>query len=224
MGHKVNPKSFRLQLNKNWQSKWFSTKDFAEKLTSDIEIRKALSRRFTKTAGVSLVEIVRDQDSIKVIIHTSKPGILIGRSGQGINELKLYLIKNCPSLRDPKTGLAKIKIDLEVVEVKTPDLSADIVAQNVAYQIEKRLPYKRAAKQAINKTMEAKAKGIKIAVSGRLGGAEIARRDHYGSGTVPLGRLRADIDYAQVDALTTYGIIGVKVWIYKGDKIATDES
>ena len=222
MGHKVNPKSFRLQITKNWQSKWFSTRDFAKKLTSDIEIRKALAKRFSKISGVSSVEIVRDQDSIKVIIATSKPGILIGRSGQGINDLKLYLVKSCPSLRNPNTGMANTKIDLEIVEVKNPELSAEIVAQNIAYQIEKRLPYKRAAKQAIKKTMEAKAKGVKVALAGRLGGAEIARREHYGAGSVPLGRLRADIDFAQVDALTTYGMIGVKVWIYKGDRIAEE--
>lgn len=222
MGHKVNPKSFRLQINKNWQSKWFATRDFAKKLTSDIEIRKALAKRFSKISGVASVEIIRDQDSIKVVIATSKPGILIGRSGQGINDLKLYLVKSCPSLRNSNTGMANTKIDLEIVEIKNPDLSAEIVAQNIAYQIEKRLPYKRAAKQAIKKTMEAKAKGVKVALAGRLGGAEIARREHYGAGSVPLGRLRADIDFAQVDALTTYGMIGVKVWIYKGDQIAEE--
>jgi len=222
MGHKVNPKSFRLQINKNWQSKWFSTHEFAKKLTSDIEIRKALAKRFSKISGVSSIEIIRDQDSIKIVIYTSKPGILIGRSGQGITDLKIYLVKSCPSLRDAKTGLVSTKIDMDIVEIKTPNLSAEIVAQNVAYQIEKRLPYKRAVKQAISKTMEAKAKGIKIAIGGRLGGAEIARREHYGAGSVPLGRLRADIDFAQVDALTTYGTIGVKVWIYKGDVIATE--
>jgi len=222
MGHKVNPKSFRLQINKNWQSKWFATRDFAKKLTSDIEIRKALAKRFSKISGVSSVEIIRDQDSIKVVISTSKPGILIGRSGQGINDLKLYLVKSCPSLRNSNTGMANTKIDLEIVEIKNPDLSAEIVAQNIAYQIEKRLPYKRAAKQAIKKTMEAKAKGVKVALAGRLGGAEIARREHYGAGSVPLGRLRADIDFAQVDALTTYGMIGVKVWVYKGDRIAEE--
>ncbi len=219
MGHKVNPVSFRLQLNKDWQSKWFGKRDFAQNLGEDIEIRKILAKRFGKTAGVAKVEIVRSQDTIKVIIHTSKPGILIGRSGQGINDLKLYLIRNSAKLRNPKTGLAAKKIEIEIMEIKNPELSAEIVAQQVSLQIEKRIAYKRAIKQAITRAMEAKAKGVKIAVAGRLGGAEIARREHYGAGSVPLGRLRADIDFAQVNALTTYGIIGVKVWIYKGDKL-----
>lgn len=224
MGHKVNPVSLRLQMNKNWQSKWFADKDFSENLASDIEIRKVLTQKFGKSAGVALLEITRDQDSTKLSVHTSKPGILIGRSGQGIIDLKAFLVKNCPRLRNPKTGLAAKKIEIEIVEVRAPDLSAEIVAQNVAYQIEKRLPYKRAIKQMIGKVMDARAKGVKIAVAGRLGGAEIARKEHYGAGSVPLGRFRANIDFAHVDALTTYGIIGIKVWIYKGDVIAEEET
>lgn len=223
MGHKVNPVGFRLQLRKDWQSKWFSRDHFREYLLSDIEIRKALTTRFGKTSGVGRVEIIRDQDEIKIVIYTSKPGILIGRSGQGINELKIYLIKNCLILRNPKTGLAAKKIEIEIMEIKNPYLSAEIVAQTVAYQIEKRIAYKRVIKQALAKVMEAKAKGVKIGVAGRLSGAEIARREQYGSGSVPLGRLRSDIDFAKVDALTTYGMIGVKVWIYKGDKIEQEE-
>jgi len=219
VGHKVNPIGFRLQLKKNWQSKWFATKGFRENLLGDTEIRRSLGQRFGKTAGVAEIEIFRDQDTIKIIIHTSKPGILIGRSGQGINELKLYLVKTCPSLRDPKTARSFKRLEIEIMEVKNPNLSATLVAQNVAYQIEKRFPYKRAIKQALGKVAEAKAKGVKIAVAGRLAGAEIARREQYNIGSVPLGRLRAEIDFAKVDALTTYGIIGVKVWIYKGDRI-----
>lgn len=223
MGHKVSPVSLRLQINKNWQSKWFSKKNFREYLLGDIEIRKILTRRFGKTSGVANVEIIRDQEAIKIIVYTSKPGVLIGRSGQGINELKLHLIKNGPMLRDSKTGNAAQKIEIEIMEIKNPYLSAELVAQTVAYQIEKRIAYKRAIKQAIGKVMDAKAKGVKIGVAGRLGGAEIARREQYGSGSVPLGRFRADVDFAKVDALTTYGIIGVKVWIYKGDKMAEEE-
>lgn len=224
MGHKVNPVGFRLQLKKDWQSKWFSRKNYRDNLLSDIDIREALAKRYGKTAGVGRVEIVRDQDAIRVVIFTSKPGILIGRSGQGINELKMYLFKACPILRNPKTGASDKKVEVEIMELKTPYLSAEIVAQNVAYQIERRIAYKRAMKQALTKVMEARAKGVKIAVAGRLGGAEIARREQYGLGSVPLGRLRADIDFAQVDALTTYGIVGVKVWIYKGDKIEQEEA
>lgn len=222
MGHKVSPVAFRLQINKNWQSKWFSRKNYRLSFLSDIEIRRVLEKKFGKTAGVAGIEIARAEDAIKVIIRTSKPGILIGRSGQGIDELKLHLIKHCPTLRDPKTGKAVKKIEIEVMEIKSPYLSAELVAQNVAYQIERRIAHKRAIKQALTKVMEAKAKGVKIGIAGRLGGAEIARREHYGSGSVPLGRLRADVDFAQKDALTTYGIVGVKVWIYKGDQMVNE--
>jgi len=222
VGHKVNPVGFRIQLNKNWQSKWFARRGFAQNLGEDIEIRQELVKRFGKTTGVAEVEIIRSQDVIKIIIHTSKPGIVIGRSGQGITDLRLYLAKHCPRLRNPKTGLINKKIEIEIMEIKAPYLSAEIVGQLVAIQIEKRIAYKRAIKQAISKVMEAKAKGVRIAVAGRLSGAEIARREHYGAGSVPLGRLRADIDFAQVNALTTYGVIGVKVWIYKGDKLEED--
>jgi len=222
MGHKVNPISFRLGITKNWQSKWFSSKNFSRNLSSDIEIRQILSRRFGKTAGVALVEIVRDQDSVKVIVYTSKPGILIGRSGQGINELKVYLVRNCSTLRNPRTGGPAKKIEIEIMEVRNPNLSAELVAQNIAYQIEKRIAYKRAIKQAMTKVMEAKAKGVRVGVAGRLNGAEIGRREHYGIGSVPLGRLRSEIDFAKVDALTTYGVVGVKVWIYKGEKVTEE--
>lgn len=223
MGHKVNPIGFRLQINKNWQSKWFSTNNYKNNLLSDIEIRRALENKFGKTAGVANIEIIRSQDTIKIIINTSKPGVLIGRSGQGINEIRAYLVKKCPMLKNTKTGLASQKIEIEIMEIKNPYLSAEIVAQNIAYQIEKRMPYKRVIKQAISKMIEAKAKGVKVGIAGRLGGAEIARREQYGSGSVPLGRLRADIDFSQRDALTTYGVVGIKVWIYKGDKIDEDE-
>jgi len=222
MGHKVNPKSFRLQLSRDWQAKWFAKRDFAKNLTSDIEIRRALGKRFGKTSGVAGIDIARGQGTLKVFVHTSKPGILIGRSGQGINEIRVYLVKNCPTLRNPNTGQAREKVELEIMEIKNPDLSAELVAQQVAYQVEKRIAYKRAIKQAITKVMEARAKGVKIGIAGRLGGAEISRREHYGRGSVPLGRLRADIDYAQVNALTTYGIVGLKVWIYKGDRIEAE--
>lgn len=223
MGHKVNPIGFRLQIKKDWQSKWFSRRNFRENLLSDIEIRRALEKKFGKTTGVAKVEIIRDQEAVKIVIYTSKPGVLIGRSGQGINELKLYLVRGCSTLRNPKTGTAAKKIEIEIMEVKDPYLSAELVAQTVAHQLEKRIAYKRAIKLALSKVLEAKAKGVKIAVAGRLSGAEIARREQYGSGSVPLGRLRAEVDFAKKDALTTYGIIGVKVWIYKGDKVEQEE-
>ena len=222
MGNKVNPISLRLQLNKDWQSKWFADKNYKKFLLEDIEIREVLLSRFGKTSGVDRVEIIRSQDITKVVIHTSKPAILIGRSGQGINDIKLYLAKNCSKIRDPKTGLPYKKIEIEIIEVKSPDLNANLVGQQIAYQIEKRIAYKRAIKQAIGKIMDARAKGVKIAIGGRLGGAEIARSEHYGSGSMPLGRFRSIVDYAQVTALTTYGTVGIKVWIYKGD-ISTKE-
>lgn len=224
MGHKVNPIGFRLQITKNWQSKWFSKNNFREKLLSDIEIRKSLDKRFGLSAGVARVEIDRSQDTVKIIIYTSKPGVLIGRSGQGINELKTYLLKSCPTLRNSATGTAINKLELEIMEVKEPYLSAELAAQQIAFQIQRRAAYKRSIKQVLAKIMDAKAQGAKIAVAGRLGGAEIARREQYGVGSVPLGRLRADVDFAKKDALTTYGIVGIKVWIYKGDKIEREEA
>lgn len=223
MGHKVNPTSFRLILKKDWQSKWFA-KNYKDCLLGDIDIRRTLMTRFGKTTGVEKIEILRDQEAVKVVIHTSKPGVIIGRSGQGITDLKIYLMKKCPALRSLASSKSKQKIDIEIMEIKQPYLSAELVAQTIAYQIEKRIAYKRAIKQAIVKIMEAKAKGVKVGIAGRLNGAEIARREQYGQGSVPLGRLRAEIDFAKVNALTTYGIVGVKVWIYKGDRLEQEEA
>ena len=224
MGHKVNPISFRLPVLKNWQSRWFSDRQFAYFLGQDIEIRAALKKRFSKMAGVAKIEIFRQEKTIKIVVYTSKPGILIGRSGQGINEIRKNLVKSCPTLRDAKTGLAGQKIEIEIMEIRKPDLSASIVAQQIALQIEKRIVYKRAIKQAIAKVMDAKGKGVRIGIAGRLGGAEIARRESYSAGSVPLGRIRAEIDFAKEDALTSFGMVGIKVWIYKGDKIEIEDS
>lgn len=222
MGQKVNPKSLRLPINKNWQSKWFDKKAFAKNIAEDLGIRQAITQRFGKTAGISLVEILRDHESITVNIHTSKPGILIGRSGQGINEIRIFIIKNVPQFRILPSNMQP-KIKIEILEIKNSETNAQLIAENIAIQVEKRIPYKRAIKQAIAKAMEAKAKGVKIQISGRLGGAEIARSEKYGELSVPLGRLRADIDYGYVAALTTYGTIGIKVWIYKGDKLKEED-
>jgi len=218
MGQKVNPQSFRLPLNKEWQSKWFGKHDFAANIAEDNEIRGAITKKFGKTAGIGRVEILRDRDSITINIHTSRPGIIIGRSGQGINDLRISVIKNAQTFRTRSSNeLPKIKI--EIVEIKNPETHAQLVAENIALQLEKRIAYKRAVKMAISKAMEARAKGVKIQVSGRLNGAEIARSEKYGESSVPLGRLRADIDYGYAMALTTYGTIGIKVWIYKGEVI-----
>ncbi|PIP21587.1 MAG: 30S ribosomal protein S3 [Candidatus Nealsonbacteria bacterium CG23_combo_of_CG06-09_8_20_14_all_40_13] len=209
MGHKVSPVSFRLQYDKKWQSCWFANgKDFAKNLLGDIQIRNIIMAKFGFQAAIAKIEIERKKGETKVIIHTARPGVIIGHSGKGIEEINAQLHK----------GIAE-KVKIDVIEVKKPEIVASLVAQNVAGQISKRIHYKRAVKFAIDKAMQAGAKGIRIAISGRLGGAEIARSEKYSAGPIPLSTLRADIDFAKVDAYTTYGINGVKVWIYKGDKV-----
>lgn len=222
MGQKVNPFSFRLPIIKNWQSKWFSKDHFAEYIAIDLAIREAILTKYGKNAGIGKVEILRDREAITINLHTSKPGVLIGHSGQGIIDLRAYLNKHVEKFRTANSNkLPKIKI--EIVEVKNPEANAKIVAENIALQLEKRVLYKRAVKQAVAKAMEAKVKGIKIKVAGRLNGAEIARSEKYGSSSVPLGRLRANIDYGTSTAMTTYGTIGIKVWIYKGERTIEEE-
>jgi len=221
MGQKINPFSLRLVVSKDWRSKWFSKRDLAKGIAEDLQIRKAVVKKFGKTAGISKVEIMRDHDSINVNVYTSKPGILIGRSGQGINDLRAFIIKHVDSFRILSSN-KQPKIKIEVMEVKNPETNAQLVAENIAIQIEKRIAYKRAIKQAISKAMDAKAKGIKVQISGRLSGAEIARSEKYSNSSVPLARIRADIDYGYAVSMTAYGTIGIKVWIYKGDKLATE--
>lgn len=215
MGQKVNPYSMRLGINTNWKSQWFAPKaNFARFLLDDQKIRQTVTKQFTRDAGIGRVEIKRDANQITLIIHTSKPGMIIGRAGAGVEGLKVALAKAV------KTDL-KIKIDIH--EIKNGELWANIVASNIASQIERRISYRRASKQAIERTMGRGALGIRIGIAGRLGGAEIARSEKFSQGTVPLSTFRADIDYAQVDAHTTFGVIGVKVWIYKGEKNRPDE-
>ncbi|MEI6040347.1 MAG: 30S ribosomal protein S3 [Candidatus Berkelbacteria bacterium] len=222
MGQKVNPFSFRLPITKDWQSKWFGKSNFADYISIDLAIRDAITKKYGKAAGIGKIEILRDHEAVTINLHTSKPGVLIGRSGQGIIDLRAYLNKHVEKFRTVNSNkLPKIKI--EIIEVKNPEANAKIVAENIALQLEKRVLYKRAVKQAVAKAMEAKVKGIKIQVSGRLNGAEIARSEKYGDSSVPLSRLRANIDYGQGTAHTTYGTIGIKVWIYKGDRILEEE-
>ncbi len=223
MGQKVNPFSFRLPITKDWQSKWFGKHDFADYISIDLAIRDAITKKYGKNAGIGKVEILRDHEAITINLHTSKPGVLIGRSGQGIIDLRAYLNKHVEKFRTMNSNkLPKIKI--EIIEVKNPEANARIVAESVALQLEKRILYKRAVKQAVQKAMETKTiKGIKVKVAGRLNGAEIARSEKYGSSSVPLGRLRADIEFGTATAHTTYGTIGVKVWIYKGDRSLEEE-
>ncbi len=212
MGQKVNPLSLRLPKLKNWQSRWFAEKEYGQYLIEDIKIRQTIAKKLGLNAAIEKVDIERSQETVTVKIYTARPGIIIGRSGQGINDLKNYLESQ------PKLNTLKRKLKLEIIEVKIPELSANLVAQNIGSQISRRISFRRAIKQAIEKTIEKGAKGIKVCVSGRLGGAEIARTEKFGVGEIPLGSIRADIDYALYHAHTTYGMIGIKVWLYKGIK------
>jgi len=207
MGHKVNPRSFRLQVDKNWSSRWFASKGFATNLVEDLNIRKAISKQVGKRASVAEVVIERSPNAVNVQIFTAKPGVVIGRGGSGIEELKKTLAKQTKS---------PIKISIE--EVKRPETSAVLVAENIASQLERRIGFRRAMKMTAENSMKSGIKGIKIGVAGRLNGAEMARREKVSLGSVPLHTLRADIDYGFALAHTTYGVIGVKVWIYKGDR------
>ncbi len=205
MGQKVNPHGLRIGIIKTWDAKWYADKEFANFLHEDVKIREFLKKKLY-TAGVSRIEIERAANRVKVIIHTAKPGMVIGRGGAGIEQLKQTLKK--------MTGKM---IDVNIAEIKQAELDATLVAENIASQLEKRIAFRRAMKQSIQRTMRMGAKGIKVTVGGRLGGAEIARTESSRDGSIPLHTLRADIDYGTAEAHTTYGIIGVKVWIYKGE-------
>ena len=206
MGQKVNPHGLRVGVIKNWDSRWFAKDEvFGDTLVSDYKIREYLKNELQK-AGVPKIEIERDSHRVRVFIHCAKPGLVIGRGGEQIEKYKAQLEK-----------MVGMPVALNVVEVKHPDLDAQLVAENVSAQLENRVAFRRAMKMAIRNTMRLGAKGIKITCSGRLGGAEIARAEHYHEGTIPLQTLRADIDYGFWEANTTYGKIGVKVWIYRGE-------
>ena len=209
MGQKVNPHGLRVGVIKNWDSRWFvSDKQFGDTIVSDYNLRKYLKNKLYK-AGVPQIEIERDRERVKIFIHCAKPGIVIGRGGAEIEKLRL----ECEAI-------VKAPVSVNVVEIKSPDLNAQLVAENIAAQLEERVSFRRAMKMSIGRTMKLGAKGIKVTVSGRLGGAEIARSEHYHEGTIPLQTLRADIDYGFAEASTTYGKIGVKTWIYKGEVLA----
>ena len=209
MGQKVNPHGLRVGVIKNWDSRWFAKDEvFGDTLVSDYKLRKYLKTKL-QDAGVPKIEIERDANRIKVFIHCAKPGIVIGRGGAEIDKLKMDIAKVAEC--QPES------VVVNVVEVKSPDIDAQLVAESIASQLEKRTSFRRAMKQAIGRTMRLGAKGIKVTCSGRLGGAEIARVEHYHEGTIPLQTLRADIDYGFWEANTTYGKIGIKVWIYRGE-------
>ena len=214
MGQKVNPHGLRVGVIKNWDSRWFAKDEvFGDTLVSDYKLRKYLKEKL-QGAGVPKIEIERDANRVKVFIHCAKPGVVIGRGGAEIDKLKLDI---AGVLEMPAENVV-----VNVVEVKNPDLNAQLVAESIALQLEKRTSFRRAMKQAIGRTMRLGAKGIKVTCSGRLGGAEIARVEHYHEGTIPLQTLRADIEYGFWEANTTYGKIGIKVWIYKGEVLKGD--
>jgi len=207
MGQKVNPIGYRVGVNKDWDSRWMANnKDFGKYLDHDIKIRKFLNKKLREAAVASIIIERNNQGRCDVTINTAKPGVIIGKGGEDIEKLRNELKK-----------LVNEDIYLSIVEVKNPDLNAQIIAQSIALQIEARGNFRTVQKRAIRNTMKAGAKGIKTLVSGRVGGAEMARGEGYSEGTVPLHTVRADIDYGTAEALTTYGIIGVKVWIYKGE-------
>lgn len=205
MGQKVNPIGLRIGIIRDWESKWYADKNYADLLQEDIKIRKFLKGRL-KDSAVSHIEIERAVNRVNVTIHTAKPGMVIGKGGTEVENLRLLVSK-----------ISDKKVHINIAEIKTPELNAQLVAENIAQQLERRISFRRAMKQAIQRTMRSGAKGIKTLVGGRLGGAEIARKEGYSEGTVPLHTLRANIDYGTAEAATTYGLLGVKVWIYHGE-------
>ena len=205
MGQKVNPVGFRLGVVRGWDSSWYGGKDFSDKLVEDQEIRKYIDARIPK-GGISKVIIERTIKRITITVHTARPGVVIGKGGQEVDRIKEELKK-----------LTGKDVQINIFEIKTPELDAKLVGESIAQQLQARISYRRAMKQAIASAVRVGAQGIKVKCSGRLGGAEMARTEMYKEGRIPLHTLRADIDYAEAEALTTYGIIGIKVWIYKGE-------
>lgn len=204
MGQKINPTSLRLSIKGNWKSKWMTKKNYADILHQDLKIRETIEQEF-KTAGVSDILIERKQKEVRIVIYSSRPGIIIGHSGEGATRLNEKLEK-----------ITQSKVKIEVMEVKKPDLDAKLLAEGIAYQLERRMPFRRAMKQSVEKAMSQGAKGVRIRLSGRLGGIAIARTETAQDGSVSLHTLRANIDYANVAAKTNTGLVGVKVWVNKG--------
>ncbi len=214
MGQKVHPYIFRLGIINDWKSKWFSSKNYRQFLHQDLKIKKFINKKLAH-AGLADIVIERSAGQITINIHTARPGVIIGRGGTGVDELKKEL---------QKILLPTDKIQLNIIEVRQPDTVASLVAQNIATQIEKRIPYKRAIKQAIDRALQARVEGIKIIVKGRLNNTDIARTETFAKGKIPLHTLRANIDYCSLPAYTaTSGKVGVKVWIYKGEQFKTDK-
>jgi small subunit ribosomal protein S3 len=210
MGQKVNPIGLRVGINRTWDSRWYSGKDYSGKLVEDLKLREYIHERL-KPAGISKVIIERAAKNTRVTVHTARPGVIIGKKGADIEKLRADLSKRAGG-----------EVALNIVEIRKPEIDAQLVAEGVAQQLERRVSFRRAMKRAVQSALRLGAQGIRINVAGRLGGAEIARTEWYREGRVPLHTLRADLDYACAEALTTYGIIGVKVWIYKGDILTHD--
>jgi small subunit ribosomal protein S3 len=208
VGQKVNPIGFRVGINKPWSSVWYARNNYAELLQEDIRIRNYIEKKFD-SAGVARVDIERAAQNIRINIHSSRPGIIIGKKGAGAETLKDELKKNCKIKSGEPT--------LNVYEVKKPDLDARLVALGIKQQLERRVSFRRAMKKSMSSVIKAGAKGVKVSVAGRLAGADIARTERYKEGRVPLHTIRADIDYGTAEALTTYGLIGIKVWVFRGD-------
>lgn len=211
MGQKVNPIGFRLGITRTWESVWFAGKDYAKKLQEDLSIRKEVKKSLS-SAGIARIVIERPAKKVKIIIHAARPGMVIGKKGSDIEKLKQSIEK-----------LTSTEALINIVEVKKPEIDSTLIAESVAQQLEKRISFRKAVKRAVQTAMRMGAKGIRVNVSGRLGGAEIARMEWYREGRVPLHTLRADIQYGTAEALTTYGLIGVKVWVYKGDVASYDK-
>lgn len=211
MGQKVNPQGIRIGITTGWKSRWFNKKEYAKQLREDIQIREMLEAKLAN-AAIGSVEVERSAAAVKIIIKSARPGIVIGRGGTGIEDLRKLI-------KEKYFKTKKIELKVEIEEIKNIEENAQVIAKNVAEQLAKRVPYRRILKATIDQSMESRRiKGIKIEVAGRLGGSEIARREWLSKGTLPLHTLRADVDYAKATAKTTYGAIGVKVWIYKGEK------
>lgn len=222
MGQKVNPKIFRIGVTKSWNSKWFSKRNFSSLLRQDQAIIKFIKKKI-KDAGLANIEIERSAENINITIRAARPGVIIGRAGVGIEELKDEITKNI--LNKDKTKVpGKLKLSINILEVEKPNTNAQVVLDSIIADIEKRIPYRRVIKQAMSRVMRAGAKGVKIIVAGRLNGVEIARTETLTEGMIPLHTLRADIDYARGAANTIYGQIGVKVWIYKGEVFEKDQA
>jgi len=219
MGHKIRPNSYRLGISRPWQSRYFVKKGLASTLEEDHLIREVANRKLAKM-GVEAIEIERSPDVIRIIIKSARPGLIIGRGGTGIEDLRKVILKAIIDYRKKKKIAGRFSIELSVEEIKSPEISAAVVAENIATELEKRTPFRRVIKQALARMMQHReVKGAKIVVSGRLDGAEISRTEQVHEGKLPLATIRSDIDYAEAKAHCPYGVVGVKVWVYKGEKL-----